>query len=86
MNTDRMRHELGEIVGPSNILTSRAERTVYSYDASVFRGRDPMAVVFPDDARQIAAIVRWCNHHNMPYMARGAGTAISGTHPWRFDD
>jgi glycolate oxidase len=78
MNVDQMKRQLGEIVGPSNVLTSRAERTVYSYDASVFRGRDLMAVVFPDNAEQIAHLVRWCNDHHMPYIARGAGTAISG--------
>jgi glycolate oxidase len=78
MTSEQMKHELGNIVGVSNVLTSRAERTVYSYDASVFRSRDLMAVVFPDNTKQIAHLVRWCNDHRMPYIARGAGTAISG--------
>jgi len=60
------------------VLTSRAERTVYSYDASVFRGRDVLAVVFPDTAAQISRLVVWCNQHRIPYIARGTGTSISG--------
>jgi glycolate oxidase len=78
MDTGRVRQELGAIVGPSNVLTSRAERTVYSYDASVFRGRDLLAVVFPDTAAQVSRLVRWCTRHGLPYIARGTGTSISG--------
>ena len=51
--------------GVSNVLTSRAERTVYSYDASVFRGRDVLAVVFPDTVEHIRRIVTWCNQHGI---------------------
>ncbi|HEY7493615.1 MAG TPA: FAD-linked oxidase C-terminal domain-containing protein [Candidatus Tectomicrobia bacterium] len=78
MDTVWVVEELGAIVGLANVLTSRAERTVYSYDASVFRGRDVLAVVFPDTAAQISRLVGWCNQHRLPYIARGTGTAISG--------
>ena len=78
MDTRQAAQELGAIVGVSNVLTSRAERTVYSYDASVFRGRDVLAVVFPDTVEHICRIVAWCNQHGIPYIARGTGTAISG--------
>jgi glycolate oxidase len=78
METRRLLQDLEAIVGSSHVLTSRAERTVYSYDASVFRGTHPLAVVFPDTAQQIAQLVAWCNQHRIPYIARGTGTAISG--------
>jgi glycolate oxidase len=78
MDTDQAKRKLGAIVGPSNVLTSRAERTVYTYDASVFRGRDLLAVVFPDTAEQVSRLIIWCNQHGIPYIARGTGTAISG--------
>jgi glycolate oxidase len=78
MDIDQVQQGLAALVGPANVLTSRAERTVYQYDASVFRGRDLLAVVFPDTAEQIARLVTWCNQHGLPYIARGTGTAISG--------
>jgi glycolate oxidase len=78
METDQVLRELEAIVGPSNVLSSPADRTAYRYDASVFRGTMPLVVVFPDSARQIAQLVVWCHHHGIPYMARGSGTAISG--------
>jgi glycolate oxidase len=78
MEIRQLARELGALVGPSNVLTSRAERTVYSYDASVFRGRDLQAVVFPETAEQISGLVVWCKQHGIRYIARGTGTAISG--------
>ena len=78
METVQALQALAAIVGPSHVLASRAERTVYSYDASVFRGRDLLAVVFPQSAEQVAQLVVWCNQHGQAYIARGAGTSISG--------
>lgn len=66
------------IVGPQNVLASRAERLVYGYDASVFRGTELLAVVFPTTAQDVAALVTWCQQHAVPYVARGSGTGISG--------
>ena len=78
METGQAIRELEAIVGPHNVLSSRAERTVYGYDASVFRGMELLAVVFPDTAQHIARLVTWCQHHHVPYLARGTGTGISG--------
>ena len=45
MDAGQAIRELEAIVGPHNVLSSRAERTVYGYDASVFRGMELLAVV-----------------------------------------
>ena len=60
------------------MLSSRVERMVYGYDASVFRGTELLAVVLPETALQVAQLVRWCQQHHVPYVARGTGTGISG--------
>src|SRR5215510_13540424 len=78
LDPDQAIRELGAIVGASNVLSSRAERTVYGYDASVFRGTELLAVVLPEMAQQIARLVTWCQRHQVPYLARGTGTGISG--------
>jgi len=78
VDTGQALRDLAAIVGPHNVVASRAERTVYGYDASVFRGQELLAVVFPDTARQIARLVTWCQQHRVPYLARGTGTGISG--------
>ena len=78
MDTGQAIRELEAIVGPGNVLSSRAERLVYGYDASVFRGMELLAVVLPETAQQIARLVTWCQRHRVPYLARGTGTGISG--------
>jgi glycolate dehydrogenase FAD-linked subunit len=69
--------ELERIVGKSNVLSSPEELLVYEYDASVDRG-NPQAVVFPTSAEQVSAIVKLCNRLDVPFVARGAGTNLSG--------
>ncbi|MCH7478372.1 MAG: FAD-binding protein, partial [SAR324 cluster bacterium] len=66
------------VVGPGNVLYDRAERYVYGYDASVFRGTDVMAVVFPETAEQVSRIVRISREAGLAVVARGAGTGING--------
>jgi glycolate oxidase len=78
MQTAQAIQELEALVGSHNVLSSRAERLVYGYDASVFRGTDVLAVVFPESAPQVARLVTWCKYHTVPYLARGTGTGISG--------
>jgi glycolate oxidase len=78
MDTGRALQELEAIVGPHNVLSSRAERTVYGYDASVFRGTELLAVVFPETPQQVSRLVVWCQQQHIPYLARGTGTGISG--------
>ena len=50
--------DLEAIVGPQHVLASRAERAVYGYDASVFRGTELLAVVLPTTAEQISRLGR----------------------------
>lgn len=78
VHTGQALRALEAIVGPHNVLSSRAERTVYGYDASVFRGTELLAVVFPDTAQHVSRLVVWCQQHGVPYLARGTGTGISG--------
>lgn len=70
-------NELERIVGKSNVLSAPEELFTYGYDASVDRG-NAQAVVFPTSAEQVADIVRLCNGLDIPFVARGAGTNLSG--------
>src|SRR5262249_13451070 len=78
VDTGQAIRELEAIVGSHNVLSSRAERTVYGYDASRVRCTGLLGGVFPCTAQLIARQVAWCQHHQVPYLARGTGTGISG--------
>ena len=68
---------LGAIVGPANVLWRPEDLIVYEFDGTVETQR-PHAVVFPDGAEEVAAVVRLCNRWKMPVTPRGAGTGLSG--------
>ena len=71
-----MRHT--RIAGFSgDLLTSEADLLAYSYDSSLERGR-PDAVAVARRPEDIQAVVRWCLERGVPYVARGAGTNLSG--------
>jgi glycolate oxidase len=50
---------------------------VYEYDATIDRGL-PEAVVLPNNAEEVAAVVRAAGRYGVPVTARGAGTGLSG--------
>jgi FAD/FMN-containing dehydrogenase/Fe-S oxidoreductase len=52
-------------------------RGLYSTDASPFQIA-PLLVAVPEDAADVAAIVRYCFEHNLPVIPRGAGTGVAG--------
>jgi FAD/FMN-containing dehydrogenase/Fe-S oxidoreductase len=52
-------------------------RGLYSTDASAFEVM-PLAVAVPEDADDVAVLVRYCFEHNLPVIPRGAGTGLAG--------
>lgn len=69
--------ELIGLVGERNVLWDEYELRLYEYDGSVDQGT-PQAVVLPDNAEQVAAVVRACHRAGIPFTARGGGTGLSG--------
>jgi FAD/FMN-containing dehydrogenase len=54
-----------------------AARAVYSESAGIERVL-PRAVAVPDDADDVAALVRWATGHGTPLIPRGAGSSMAG--------
>ncbi len=74
----RLIRRLQAVVGKESVLHQRAERFVYGYDASVFRGTDVLAVAFPANAAEVSGLVKLAREAHLPVIARGAGTGING--------
>ena len=68
---------LREQLGEKHILTEETERWSYGYDNSR-RQSLPDAVVFPQTHDDVVAIVKICNQHYIPLIARGRGTGTTG--------
>jgi glycolate oxidase len=70
--------QLNEILPQSAILTAEEDLRPYECDALTAYRRLPLAVVLPTTIEQVQAITRTCARMNIPVVARGAGTGLSG--------
>jgi glycolate oxidase len=75
--TSSLLSDLERIVGSDNVRTSDDARDTYGADA-LKRGHPADAVVLPDGAEEVAAIVRVCAEARVPIVPRGAGTGYTG--------
>jgi len=68
---------LAQVVGPSNLITTRSGLEVYATDGTklVF---SPDAVIFPNNTEETAKILRLATERGFPVIPRGAGTGMSG--------
>jgi len=74
----RLRRELEDLLGRGAVLSEPDELLTYESDGlTLFRALADF-VVFPRSAEQVAALVRICNREEIPFVARGAGTGLSG--------
>ena len=71
---DRLR----DAVGSEGIITSPAALQTYACDGLTGRRVSPAAVVLPLTTEQVAQAVQACAEANVPFVARGAGTGLSG--------
>lgn len=69
---------LGSAVGADHVRTDESSLTTYAADALKRGGHAPDAVVFPDGADEVSAIVRLCRTHKIPYVPRGGGSGFTG--------
>jgi len=74
-----MQRELSGLVGTEHVLDV-PPGSPYNRDASHRRGVQghAEAVVLPGSAEEVAAVVRWCYDHDVPLVARGGGTGLTG--------
>src|SRR5712691_699833 len=73
-----LRRELEGILGRGAVLSDPDELLTYESDGlTLFRALADF-VVFPTSAEHVAAVVKLANREGMPFVARGAGTGLSG--------
>ena len=73
-----LRRELEGMLGKGGVLSEPEELLVYESDGlTLFRALADF-VVFPTSVEQVSAIVKLANREALPFVARGAGTGLSG--------
>ncbi len=69
--------EVQSIVGREWVFHSAPHLQVYGYDASLDQAL-PDLIALPENAGQIAAIIRLALRERIPFLPRGAGTNLTG--------
>lgn len=70
--------QLRQFLTAESVLSREAERRPYECDGlSVYREL-PLLVVLPETVEQVQQVLRICAEHQVPVVARGAGTGLSG--------
>jgi glycolate oxidase subunit GlcD len=71
--------ELRRLVGAEHVHEPTRD-SPYNHDASRRRGVEGRAdaVVLPGRAAEVAAVLRWCYENDVPIVARGGGTGLTG--------
>src|SRR6185312_5000874 len=73
-----VRRAFEEVLDPRDVISDEVRRRSYECDGLTGYRVVPGLVLLPRDAAQVAAAVRVCAAHGVPFVARGAGTGLSG--------
>ena len=66
------------IVGSEHLVTHERQLATYASDGLLQYAVTPVAVVLPGTAEEVVAVVRACHEAHTPWVARGAGSGLSG--------
>jgi glycolate oxidase subunit GlcD len=69
---------LGAIVGPRWVRARDAERRTYQSDGLPTHESVPMVAALPGSKEEVIALIRLLHARGVPWVARGAGTGLSG--------
>ncbi len=70
--------EFEHIVGQRGVVRRKEELLVYECDGLTSYRQRPALVVLPRTTEQVAEVVEVCDRRNVAFIARGAGTGLSG--------
>jgi len=66
------------VLGKNGVVQRREELITYECDGLTSYRQRPAVVVLPKTTEQVAEVVKICDRHNIPFIARGSGTGLSG--------
>jgi len=69
--------EMRDVVGRRWVLDGSLDRSLYAYDAGTVEAA-PDLIVLPASGDEVQRVLRIAHRHQVPVVARGAGTCLSG--------
>lgn len=77
-NRESLRTMLHQILPETHILETEEQTRPYECDGLTAYHQKPWLVVLPETIEQVQSIMMLCYEENVPVVARGAGTGLSG--------
>jgi glycolate oxidase len=77
-NWQAIARDFEAVVGKSGVVRKREELLVYECDGLTSYRERPEIVVLPRTTEEVAAVVKVCDRYQVPFVARGSGTGLSG--------
>src|SRR3954464_5278922 len=78
MNESAFVAELERICGADHVVTHPHAKRTYESDGLLQYAVTPRVVVLPDSAEEVQRVVQLCHEAQVPWVARGAGSGLSG--------
>jgi len=78
IDRERLIERLGTILPAASLLHAPEDLRPYECDGLSAYRKLPLVVALPDSIEQVQAILRLCHELEVPVVARGAGTGLSG--------
>jgi glycolate oxidase len=70
--------QLEQVLGKDGVIKRKDELLTYECDGLPQYRQRPALVTLPQTTEQVAEIVKICHQNDIPWIARGAGTGLSG--------
>ena len=78
MENQEFLSSISKLFPKDRFLTKPAQLAPFESDALTMYQVRPLAVVIPVTQEEVIETVRLCHRHNIPFVARGSGTSLSG--------
>ncbi|TXL01127.1 FAD-binding oxidoreductase, partial [Methylococcaceae bacterium CS5] len=78
INFQQLLKQFLEILPAEAVLYQEEDLRPFECDGLAAYRQLPLLVVLPDTVKQVQDILRLCNKVDLPVVARGAGTGLSG--------
>ena len=78
MTTTNLAADLRALIGEERVLDAPEHLITYGFDGTAALSGAAVCVALPETTEEVAAIIRYASERQVPVVARGSGTGLSG--------
>ncbi|MDX2254280.1 MAG: glycolate oxidase subunit GlcD [Pseudanabaenaceae cyanobacterium bins.39] len=78
INWQAIADAMSTVIGDRYVVRTREELLAYECDGLTSYKQQPALVALPSSTSEVAEIIKICDRYQIPFVARGSGTGLSG--------